>query len=128
MSTEVITSKTATIQHLFELFGKGNIPAMMELFNDNITWNATNPFIPQPKLYKGKDEVVQFFQTVGSIMDIPVFEPLNFFENGNTLFVNGRFEVVLKKDNHKAKVDWTMRWRFKGDKISEFAEYFAPVE
>lgn len=61
-------------------------------------------------------------------MDITVFQPQNFFERGNVLFVNGYFELTLKKDNTKWRTDWTMRWQFRGDKVEKFNEYFTTPE
>lgn len=69
-----------------------------------------------------------FFKQVAEVMDITVFEPQNFFERGNVLFVNGYFELTLKKDNTKWKTDWTMRWQFREDKVEKFNEYFETPE
>lgn len=129
MSTDVLVSKTEAVQNLYALFGQGKIPEMMDLFSDDIAWDATrNPYIPTPKVYNGKPELLQFFQSVGETMNISVFDPQNFFERGNTLFVNGHFELELKKNNRPVKIDWTMRWKFRDGKVYSFAEYFAPED
>ena len=129
MSTEVMISKTETIQHLYKLFGEGNIPAIVDKLSDNVVWDSTrNPIMPGARLFNGKQDVILFFQMVGETFIFHAFEPLNFFETGNKLFVIGRFDLEYKNDHRRLTVDWTMRWIFNGGEIVGFAEYYAPID
>lgn len=125
METLAAVSKKDTVIGMYESFGRGDIPALIECMTDDMIWDASqNPILSERKIYKGKQNIPLFFKQVAEEMDITVFEPQNFFERGNVLFVNGRFEYTLKKDNSKWKTDWTMRWQFRGDKVERFNEYF----
>lgn len=122
-------AKIAAIQELYGKFGVGNIPGMLDQLTDDVVWDVTrNVFISDPRVFKGKEDVMRFFQDVASSVRIPVFQPLNFSEHGDTVYVNGKFEMDVIRENKSIKLDWTMRWKFRGDKIYHFAEYFAPVE
>ena len=121
-------AKTAAVKELYSKFFEGNIPGILDQLTDDVSWDATaNIFIEDPRVFKGKQEVLEFFKYVAAAVRIPVFQPLNFYENGDTLFVNGHFEVETISDNQPVSLDWTMRWKFRGDKISDFAEYMAKL-
>lgn len=129
METLTAVSKKDIVLGMFESFGKGDIQAIIKGMTDDIVWDASqNPILSEAKIYKGKQNVPLFFKKVAEEMDITVFDPQNFFERGNTLFVNGQFQYTLKKDNTKWRTDWTMRWQFRGNKVERFNEYFETPE
>jgi ketosteroid isomerase-like protein len=125
METLAAVSKKDIVTGIYESFGKGDIQSITNGITEDVIWDASqNPILPEAKIYRGKQNVPLFFKLVVETMDITVFEPQNFFERGNVLFVNGRFEYTLKKNNTRWKTDWTMRWQFRGDKVERFNEYF----
>jgi ketosteroid isomerase-like protein len=129
METLAAVSKKDVVLGMYESFGRGDIPAILDQMTSDIVWDATqNPILTDAKIYRGKQNVPLFFKQVAETMDITVFEPQNFFERGNVLFVNGHFELTLKKDNSEWSTDWTMRWQFRGDKVEKLNEYFQTPE
>lgn len=125
METLTTVSKKDIVLGMYESFFRQDLQAIIDCMTDDMIWDATqNPILSDRKIYKGKQNVLLFFKKVTEEMEFIVFEPQNFFERGNVLFVNGRFEYVLKKDNSKWRADWTMRWQFRGDKVERFNEYF----
>jgi len=129
METLTAVSKKDIVFGIYESFGKGDIPAIIDCMTEDITWDASqNPVLPERKVYKGKQSIPLFFKQVAETMDITVFEPQNSFERENVFFVNGQFVYTLKKDNSRWRADWTMRWQFRGDKVERFNEYFETPE
>jgi ketosteroid isomerase-like protein len=125
METLTAVSKKDIVLHMHESFGRGDIPAILDCMTDDMIWDASqNPNLPESKIYRGKQNLPLFFKLVNETMDITVFEPQNFFERGNVMFVNGQFIYTRKKDNTKWRTDWTMRFQFRGDKVERFNEYF----
>jgi ketosteroid isomerase-like protein len=123
------SSRTETVNQLYQYFFQGDIPAVVELMTDDMKWDATrNPVLPEPKVYNGKAEVFEFFKQVNDLMTFKSFTPVHSFEKDGAVYVNGNFEIEMKKTGENIKLDWTMRWRFRGEKICGFAEYFAPAE
>jgi ketosteroid isomerase-like protein len=59
-------SHTATVQTIYQLFGKGDIPAILELMSDKVNWeqNAMDHGVPWLKPGRGKLHVHQFFKTI----------------------------------------------------------------
>jgi len=44
METAVMTNKES-VQTLYDLFGQGNVPAILDLVTDDITWTCPGPSI-----------------------------------------------------------------------------------
>lgn len=81
------SANVLTVQTDFAAFGKGEIPTIIASAADNVVWkHAGNPaLIPFAGTFNGHEGVGRFFQNVGSSVNITVFEPQNFVENGNTV-------------------------------------------
>ena len=53
----------ATVQGIYEAFGKGDVPAILDQLTDDVDWaaEASSDAVPWYGMRKGKDEVVGFF-------------------------------------------------------------------
>ena len=56
------------VEQAYSAFGKGDIPALMALIADDVTWTSPRT-LPQGGDYKGKAEVVTFFENIGAAWD-----------------------------------------------------------
>ncbi len=82
---------------LFERFGAGDIPGILSLLNDDILIEFYGPaVIPYAGTYNGIEEASQFFETVLSSVDIHVFEPQQFFSEGEMVAVTGELHLTAK--------------------------------
>jgi uncharacterized protein len=125
METLTAVSKKEIVLGMYEAFFRKDIQAIIDCMTEDMIWDSSqNPIFAERTIYKGKQNVPLFFKKVAEEIEFTVFEPQNFFERGNVLFVNGQFEYILKKDNSKWRADWTMRWQFCSDKVERFNEYF----
>jgi ketosteroid isomerase-like protein len=92
-------SNLTTVQSIYEAFGKGDVPAILDLLADDVEWeswadnSAVKAGVPTMVPRHGKDEVVQFFETAGQ-MKITDLQILNMMEGGNEVAV----EFVLEAD------------------------------
>ena len=92
-------SNLETVQGIYEAFGKGNVPAILDVIADDVEWeewednSAVKAGVPTMVPRHGKAEVVHFFETAGqmSIIDLQI---LNMMEGGNQVAV----EFVLEAD------------------------------
>jgi ketosteroid isomerase-like protein len=58
----------AVVRAAYAAFGRGDIPAILELLHDDIAWSAPRS-LPQGGTFAGKDGAVQFFQGIGAAWD-----------------------------------------------------------
>jgi uncharacterized protein len=93
-------SNLATVRSIYEAFGKGDVPAILEQLAEDIEWEswADNSSVRAGVAWmtprSGRQNVSQFFEVVGKfeIVDIQV---LSFLEGGNQVAVEFVIEARL---------------------------------
>ena len=76
------------IQSGYEAFGRADIPAVLEIFADDIEWNVTE-VLPQGARVRGKQDVAGFFERLGSIWEGLNLEIEDFVSSGERVCVIG---------------------------------------
>jgi ketosteroid isomerase-like protein len=93
-------SNLATVQGIYEAFGKGDVPAILDVLANDIEWeswadnSAVNAGVPWMVPRHGKAAVVQFFEAAGQ-MEIVDLQVLNMMEGGKQVAVEFVFEANL---------------------------------
>lgn len=84
-------------QQLFTAFGQADIPAILDLVDDEIVIEFYGPaVIPYAGSYRGRDEARRFFETVLASVDIQRFEPQEFLADRDKVVVTGQLSLVAK--------------------------------
>lgn len=92
-------SNLATVQGIYEAFGKGDIPAILDVMAEDVEWeswennSAVIAGVPTMIPRRGKAEVVHFFEVAGQ-MEITDLQILSMMEGGNQVAV----EFVLESN------------------------------
>jgi uncharacterized protein len=79
-------ANTTVVQEAYAAFGRGDIPALLDLLDDDVEWTSPRT-LPQGGEYHGKAEVVRFFEAVGAAWDPLGLEVKSISEAGNGLVV-----------------------------------------
>jgi ketosteroid isomerase-like protein len=93
-------SNLGTVQRIYEAFGKGDVPAILDVLAEDIEWeawennSAVNAGVPWMTPRHGKAETVQFFETAGQ-MEILDLQVLGMMEGGNQVAVEFILEANL---------------------------------
>ena len=88
-----------TINSIYEAFGKGNIPAIIDCIADNSEWelwadnSAQKAGVPWLQARKGKEGALEFFKIVGELR-IKDFRVLSIMSNENQVAV----EFIIEAD------------------------------
>ena len=113
-----MTNKEIVLQ-CYADFGKGNIPGLLDAMSENIVW--VDPGKKVGNLYKGtrkgKEEVMDFFNTLPGEVTITNFEIKALYEAGDKVFVEGFINghSTVKKINVAS--DWLMVWQIENEKV-----------
>jgi ketosteroid isomerase-like protein len=79
-------SNIDTVKQMYEAFGRGDVPAILEKLDENVEWDtdydAHSAAAPWLEPRRGRDNVPGFFQAVAT-MGITKFEPHTFGADGN---------------------------------------------
>ncbi|MFN0275484.1 MAG: nuclear transport factor 2 family protein, partial [Chitinophagales bacterium] len=118
-------SNIPAVMAVYENFGKGNIPGIIDAMDKNVVWDMRqNPFVNDARIYTGSQDVYNFFKSLQTSWAVLQFIPIDFSEVGNKVYVDGAFEYTLLKDNKNYHVNWTMIWEFKDGKPIHYVELF----
>lgn len=93
-------SNVSTVQGIYESFGKGDIPAILDVLADDVAWeswadnSAVKVGVPWMTPRHGKSEVAGFFEVAGQ-MEVLDLQVLSIMDGGDQVAVEFVFEVNL---------------------------------
>jgi ketosteroid isomerase-like protein len=131
-------SNLTTVQGIYEAFGRGDIPAILDAVADDVAWeqwehnSAQDAGVPALLARKGKDGVAEFFGVVGT-MTITEFDVLNLMEGGNQVAATFVIEADVPGGGHYRDEEihlWTfddagkvVQFRHYGDTVKHIAAW-----
>jgi ketosteroid isomerase-like protein len=115
-------SNIGTVQAMYEAFGQGDIPAILDQISDDVDWEAwpvdnTGQTAGVPWLLprRGRDGVMEFFQAVQSNLEFHSFEPQNLLEGGDQVAATIRFDATVKPTGERVQDEEVHLWTFDDD-------------
>ncbi len=115
---------TRIVQHAYENFKNGDIPALLDLYSDDIDWRL--PKIEHMPFFgsrKGRAETAEFFQSLVEAQDVLTFNPQEFIVQGDKVVVLGDYSWRVKATGREFGSDWVHVWTVKNGKLAGFQEY-----
>ena len=114
-------SNKEELKAIYAAFARGDIPYIIERVADDSNWNMAKG-APYSGAFKGKEEILGFFQSLGSTVDFPQFEPFQYVEEGD--FIVSFINVTVKNKSNEKVVSFVVvhRFTFKEGKITELFE------
>ncbi len=90
-------SNTETVQAIYEAFGRGDVPAILDKLDDAVEWETTVPVsdVPWLQARRGKANIVGFFESLAPLK-ITRFEPHAIFDCGDKLLALIKFEATAR--------------------------------
>jgi ketosteroid isomerase-like protein len=81
-------SNVETVQQIYEAFGRGDVPSIIEKLDANVEWDTEIPVdgVPWLQPRRGAANVPGFFESLAPL-NITRFEPHTWFESGDKVFV-----------------------------------------
>jgi hypothetical protein len=118
-----------TVTAIYEAFGKGDIPAIIEQLADNVQWeswrdnSAQKAGVPWLKKRTEKAGVIEFFKVVGEL-DIRHFQVLSIMGGGNQVAAEFEIEFYYPKTGGHVKDQEIHLWTFDDNgKITRLRHY-----
>lgn len=114
------------IQTLYGAFGAGDIPKLLSMLTEDVSWEVMGQASAYPMFGKriGPAGALEFFHTLGAVEDITAFEPLSFHPSGDTVLVQGRLALRLKTNGADLAYDWAHIFTVRDGKIASFREFY----
>ena len=119
-----MSANVEVVRGVYAGFLSGDIPAVLRLLAENVEWSVPGSAqVPHAGLRHGPGGVGQFFGAVAGGLDVQHFEPREFFDAGESVFVLGRVRVRAKSTGRPYETEWLHHWKVRDGKITNFREY-----
>lgn len=104
----------ASVQHIYDCFGRGDVPGILSCLSDGVEWwHAGNPaIIKYAGAFNGKDGVAQFFQALGASVEFTGFEVSNYRAGGNQVTCDGKVSAIARATGKPYNVFPVFTWTF----------------
>jgi uncharacterized protein len=124
-------SNIATVQSIYDAFGRGDIPAILEKVSDDCDWEAwevdntaQESGVPWMARLTGREGVPAFFQAVADNLEFHSFEPRNLLEGGNQVAATLKIDATARPTGERFQDEEIHLWTFDADgKVSTFRHY-----
>ena len=114
----------AIVQQAYKNFKSGNIPGLLDLMSDDITWQLPEmQDVPFGGKRTGRDGVGEFFATLGANQESLSFEPRETVAQGDKVVSLGSYQWRVKSTNREYGCDFAHVFTIRGGKITDFLEF-----
>ena len=108
-------------QGIYTAFGQGDIPAILNVFADDVELHEPPGGEPPFKgTYHGRAGAGKFFQEMAGAVDVLMLEPQEFVAQRDTVVVLGHYRFRAKTTGITYDTDWAMVWWFRGGQVAKF--------
>lgn len=126
MGTTTLISNASTVANLYEAFGRGDIPYILNHIADDCKWiGAGEGSLPPGGTYTGKD-AVNFFIRLNEMEEFNAFNPVAIHNiNDNEVVAFGNMIATSRATGKTISDDWVMHWKFNEEgKVVYFHDFF----
>ena len=116
---------TQIAKDAYAAFGRGDIPAVLELMAEDIEWVFPGPadVLPNAGTFAGKAAVGGWFGTLNETIEFQVFDPREFIAQGDKLVALVYIESTVRSTGVKIAVHEAHLWTFRDGKVAGFRVY-----
>jgi hypothetical protein len=116
---EAQVSNIPTVQAMYEAFGRGDVPAILDQQADDVLWEdwdgantAQDAGVPWVQERSGRDGVAQFFEDLADGLEFHSFEPRNLLEGGNQVAATIAIDATAKATGERFQDEEIHLWTF----------------
>jgi ketosteroid isomerase-like protein len=116
----------AVVQQAYAAFQRADIAGVLELLASDVEWDAVRGVpanVPIGGRRRGREQVAEFFATLGREQEFQRFEPREFLAQGERVVALGSYEARVNRTGRSFSGDWAMAFKVRNGKIVEFTEF-----
>jgi len=117
---------TKIVQEAYGAFGRGDIPAVLNLLDDNVTWKPITgaaSYVPTAGERHGKTSVGEIFRILGQNVQFEKFEPREFVAQGDKVVAIGHYRARTRATGRTFDSPFAMVFTFRNGKVAAFREF-----
>ena len=119
-------SSVDIVKDLYEAFGQGNIPAVLEAMSPDIRWHQAenNPYMPTGEPFVGPEAILnQLFARLGEEWDGFTVHPKAYHVAGESVIVEARYTGTFKATGKSMDAQVCHVWDLKDGKVVRYQQY-----
>lgn len=117
-------TNTNLVQQAYQSVGTGDVASLLNLLAEDVFWQLPEmPNVPFAGIWRGRQQVGQFFSRMAETQDILEFQPEEFIAQGNTVVALGKFTMHIKATGKHARSAWAHVWTFEAGKVIAMREH-----
>jgi uncharacterized protein len=114
-------SPLAVVRQTYAAFGRGDIPAILNLIADQVDWQEVCPAsLPYSGLRRNRAEVAKFFSDQAQVEEVKAFEPREFIVAGENVTVLGYIESYARDTKQEFRSEWVHVFTVQNGKITRW--------
>jgi ketosteroid isomerase-like protein len=113
------------VQNLYAAFISGRIDTIIAALTLDVDWqvNGRRKDFPTLGVWRGPQEIQQFFAAVGEHEAFSDLSPKEFHAASDKVFVLGHYAGAVRKTGCKIDSDWLHVFTIRGGKVAQFREF-----
>jgi ketosteroid isomerase-like protein len=116
-----MSTLTELVQQAYAAFGRGDVPAILDMLTDDVDWRfLASEGVPPAGRFTGKQQVQQWFVRLAQTDDVQKFEPREFLEGPNHVTVLGWEQTRPKPNGTVFDSEWVHVFTFRDGKVSRW--------
>jgi ketosteroid isomerase-like protein len=121
MSTE---DNKRVVQTVFEKFGRGDVPGLLEMITEDAEWAAPGPeTVSYFGERRGPDGALEFFKNLGTDVEFESFEPGDFIAEGDRVVALGRERGRVRSTGKVFDNAWALVFTVREGKVAGLRIY-----
>lgn len=114
------------VQDLYAAFGRGDMPAILELLAEDVDWHFVGKptDVPFAGCRKGHQEMIEFFSIVAQNCDVYEFGPHEVLSFDDRVISLGHERVGVKSTGRIFETDWVHLFTVEDGKIVRLQEFY----
>lgn len=114
----------ARVSKLYEAFTKGDIGYIIDQLTDDVRWvTHLDPVVPWAGSFPGKQAVPQFFESIGSNIEVTAFTPKEFVAQGDTVVSLGDVGYRSRTNGKTAVSNWVFIWKLREGRVYSYEQF-----
>ncbi len=120
-----ISSNAQTIRSLYDAFGRGDVPAVIGTFDENLVWMAAESLpAAERNPYRGPRAVAEgIFQMIPTIWDNFQVNVERIIDGGDTVVALGRYRARHRQTGKPLDAQFVHVWDVRNGKVVRFQQY-----
>jgi ketosteroid isomerase-like protein len=113
-----------SVEAIFEAFGRGDIPYILDQLTDDVHWVAhLEPIVPWAGDYSGKANVPGFFQALGRSVEVAGHPVHQLVAQGDTVVAMGDVSFSARATGKASSSSWVYVWKLRDGQICSYDQF-----